>query len=198
MNTSEHLDPVREIGRRSIAAGEARTARMRRSFDAPIEDVWNACTDPERLVRWFLPVSGDLRPGGSFDIEGNASGEILGCEPPSRLTLSWVFGDRPIDEVELRLSPDGDGGTLLEIEHATVSDRVEWEGESYDTIFGVATGWEPALWWALNAYLAGTLPDDAATTWQTEGPPPEVKDLMARSEAAWTALVEADRRASDT
>jgi uncharacterized protein YndB with AHSA1/START domain len=198
MNMSAQLDPVREIGRRSIAAGEARTARMRRRFEAPIEDVWDACTEPERLARWFLPVSGDLRPGGSFDIQGNASGQILGCEPPRRLTLSWAFGERPIDEVELRLAPDGEAGTLLEIEHATVSDQVEWEGQSYDTIFGVATGWEPALWWALDAYLAGTLPLDAATKWQTEGPPPEVKGLMERSEAAWTELVEADRRASGT
>jgi uncharacterized protein YndB with AHSA1/START domain len=197
MTMSAHGDPVREIGRRSIAAGEARTARMRRSFDAPIEDVWDACTDPERLARWFLPVSGDLRLGGSFDIQGNASGEVLGCEPPRRLVLSWAFGERPVDEVELRLSPDGDAGTLLEIEHATVSDSVEWQGESYDSVFGVATGWEPALWWALDAYLAGTLPPDAATRWQTEGPPPKVEELMARSEAAWTELVEADKRASE-
>jgi hypothetical protein len=51
----------REVGRRRIAAGDARTARIRRRYDAPIADVWDACTDPERIARWFLPVSGDLR-----------------------------------------------------------------------------------------------------------------------------------------
>ena len=64
----------REIGRRRIAAGEARTALIRRRYDAPIEDVWDACTDPNRINRWFLPVSGDLRVGGTFSLEGNASG----------------------------------------------------------------------------------------------------------------------------
>jgi hypothetical protein len=46
----------REVGRRRIAAGEARTALIRRRCDAPVEDVWDACTSPDRLNRWFLEV----------------------------------------------------------------------------------------------------------------------------------------------
>jgi hypothetical protein len=46
---------------------------LRRTYDAPIEDVWDACSDPDRLKRWFSPVSGDLRLGGRFQIEGNAA-----------------------------------------------------------------------------------------------------------------------------
>ena len=102
----------REVGRRRIAAGEARTALLRRRYDASIQDIWDACTDPARINRWMLPVSGDLRAGGSFSLEGNASGEILRCEPPRRLTLTWVYGDRPADEVDLRLSDDSQGGEL--------------------------------------------------------------------------------------
>jgi hypothetical protein len=94
----------REIGRRRMAAGEARTVLIRRRYHAPIQDVWEACTDPERLNRWFLPVSGDLRAGGRFRLEGNAGGEVLRCEPPRLLTVTWVYGDLPADEVELRLS----------------------------------------------------------------------------------------------
>ena len=45
--------------------------------------MWDACTDPERIGRWFLPVSGDLRLGGRYQLEGNAGGEILRCEPPT-------------------------------------------------------------------------------------------------------------------
>jgi uncharacterized protein YndB with AHSA1/START domain len=67
----------REVGRKRIAAGEARTAVLRRRYDAAIEDVWDACTDPGRINRWFLPVTGDLRVGGRFSLEGNASGEIV-------------------------------------------------------------------------------------------------------------------------
>lgn len=54
----------RVVGRRRIAAGDATTALMRRRYDAPIDDVWDACTNPDRINRWFLPVTGDLRAGG--------------------------------------------------------------------------------------------------------------------------------------
>ncbi|MFI5959208.1 SRPBCC domain-containing protein [Cryptosporangium sp. NPDC051539] len=62
---------------------------LRREYDAEIEDVWNALTDPERIRRWFLPVSGDLTVGGTFQLEGNAGGEILDCEPPQRLKVTF-------------------------------------------------------------------------------------------------------------
>ena len=181
----------REIGRRRIAAGQARCAVLRRRYQAEIEDVWDACTDPQRINRWLLPVSGDLRPGGSYRLEGNAHGEILRCEPPRLLAVTWVYGDRPADEVELRLSPHADGGTLLELEHASVCETAP-DGVS-DAIFGVGVGWEPALY-ALDLYLRGELPDTLAADWSAGHPPPELVELMDRSGRAWTALVEASRQ----
>jgi hypothetical protein len=71
----------REGGRRRIAAGEARTALIRRRYDASIEDVWEACTDPDRMGRWFIKPKGDLR-GGTFSLEGNARRR----DPPVRAT----------------------------------------------------------------------------------------------------------------
>jgi uncharacterized protein YndB with AHSA1/START domain len=189
---TDHRETERLIGSREIAAGTARTAVLRRDYDAPIDDVWEACTDPDRLSRWFLPVSGDLRLGGSFSIEGNASGEIQRCEPPRLLAVTWQFGDHPTDEVELRLSSGAAGSTTLELEHATVSERTEWEGQSYDSIFGLGTGWEPALY-ALHRYLTGTLPTDAAVTWPAD-PPVELQEAIARATEAWTAVVEATGR----
>ncbi len=89
----------REVGTRRIGAGEARTALMRRCYDAPVEEVWDAVTDPERISRWFIKPTGDLRAGGTFSLPGNASGEILRCEPPRLLTASWSYPGRPVDEV---------------------------------------------------------------------------------------------------
>lgn len=189
----------REIGHRRIAAGEARTALIRRRYDAPVEDVWDACTDPERLNRWFLQVTGDLRVGGTFSLAGNASGEILRCEPPHLLVVTWVYGDRPADEVELRLIAGQDGGTVLQIEHATVLERVEWDGQFFDVISGVGTGWEVPLTFALTMYLRGELPDAPAAEWYEPGP--EQMELESRSAAAWAALVdeaEASPRAEAT
>ena len=175
------IDAHRAVGHRTIAAGDARTAVIRTQYDSPIDDVWDACTNPERLKRWFLPVTGDLRVGGTFSLEGNADGEILECEPPRQLTLTWVYGDRPVDEVRLRLSVAPDGGTVLELEHATVSTLVEWEGQMFDVIPGVGSGWELPLTYSLPALLRGTLPDS----------PPEPSQLEAafkNAEEAWNAV----------
>lgn len=155
---SEAGETQRDVGRRRIAAGEARTARIRRRYDAPVEDVWEACTDPERLARWFLPISGELRVGGTFQLQGNAGGEILRCEPPHLLAVTWAFADRPVDEVVLRLSPDGDEATVIELEHATVSGLVEWEGQWLDVIPGVGVGWELPLTYALPPTCAANSP----------------------------------------
>jgi uncharacterized protein YndB with AHSA1/START domain len=177
----------REVGRRRIGAGEARTALIRRRYDAPIEDVWDACTNPDRLNRWFLQVTGDLRVGGTFSLRGNASGEIVRCEPPRLLAVTWAFGDRPVDEVELRLSSDPDGETLLELEHATVSGLVEWEGEMVDVIPGVGSGWEVPLIY-LGRFLRGELPDAPSAEWYE--PNREDAELANRSAEVWEALVE--------
>ena len=48
--------------------------------------------DAERISRWFLPISGDYRLGGRYQLEGNAGGEILECDRPHLLRVSWVFG----------------------------------------------------------------------------------------------------------
>ena len=83
----------REVGEGQLPAGVGRAVRAQRDYDAPIEDVWDALTNPERIGRWFLPISGDYRVGGHYQFEGNAGGEILACERPHRLKVTWVYGE---------------------------------------------------------------------------------------------------------
>ena len=42
---------------------ETRVQTLAQTYPAPIEDVWDAVTT-DRIGRWFLPISGDLRLGG--------------------------------------------------------------------------------------------------------------------------------------
>ena len=54
---TEEINAVeRRVGSSEFRAGEARMVTIARSYDAPIEDVWDACTNPERIPRWFLPA----------------------------------------------------------------------------------------------------------------------------------------------
>lgn len=167
----------REVGLRPVEGGEGVGVLMRRSYSAPVEDVWDAVTDPERMRRWFMPVSGDLRVGGNFQLEGNASGEILGCEPPHLLRVT--FGG-PTSIVELRLSPDGDE-TVLELEH-TVPLEI---AQSVAGALFVGPGWDGALM-GLGLYLEGEAPADPVAAASS----PEAQAFSKESVDAWTAVVE--------
>jgi uncharacterized protein YndB with AHSA1/START domain len=169
----------REIGRRRIPAGDARSVVVRRSFDVAIADLWGACTDPKRIGQWFIEPKGDLTEGGSFSLEGNASGPIVRCEAPSRLTLGWVYGEKPDSEVELRLTAAGAGATTLELEHATIDDGMLVE---------VAVGWEMALDF-LGAYLRGALPPGPVSDGEEFEPSPEMMKVAEERGGIWGALV---------
>jgi uncharacterized protein YndB with AHSA1/START domain len=107
-------------------------------YDTDLDDLWDAVTRPERLRRWFGNVSGDLQLGGRFQIEGNASGTILNCQPQELVVVTWEFGATR-SQVTARLSSEPDGARL-EVEHLL---RVypHWEQCGPGA---VGTGWD--LW----------------------------------------------------
>ena len=82
----------REVGEGTVPAGVGRSVTLQREYPAPIEDVWDALTNPERIGRWFLPISGDYRLGGRYQFEGNAGGKIVECDQPNRLKVTWEYG----------------------------------------------------------------------------------------------------------
>jgi len=87
-----------------------------RDYPAPLSEVWDAITDRERLSRWFAPVSGDLRLGGRYQIEGNAGGLIEACEPQRRIAVTWEFGGQ-VSWVEVMITPLGER-TQVQMHHA--------------------------------------------------------------------------------
>jgi hypothetical protein len=135
-------------------------------------------TDPDRIKRWLMPISGDLRVGGSFQLEGNAGGEILTCEPPRLLRVT--FGD-PNSIVELRLTAQGDGDTVLELEH-TVPIEVAQSGAG---AMWVGPGWDGALL-GLGLFLRGEAVGDPVAAANS----PEARAFSKESVHAWAAVVE--------
>jgi uncharacterized protein YndB with AHSA1/START domain len=171
----------RELGAGRLEAGEARAIRLRRTYDAPIDDVWDALTNPERIGRWFLPISGDYRVGGRYQFEGNAGGEILACERPNRLRATWVYGEptseRDVSEVEVRLAPAGDDATTLELEHVAIVPDEMWDQYGPGA---VGVGWEGGLL-GLSPHLAGGSIDDPLA-WQVSD---EGRAFNRGSSEAW-------------
>jgi uncharacterized protein YndB with AHSA1/START domain len=111
-----------------------------RTYDTSIDDLWDALTDPERIPRWFLPVSGDLHEGGHYQLEGNAGGTITRCRPPDLLQLTWEYGG-DISWVTVRLAGQGDDACRLELEHvAHPDDRWDLYGPG-----ATGVGWDLSL-----------------------------------------------------
>ena len=107
IDVTQHINAVRrEVGSRTLEAGEATVVTLSRVYDTTLEDLWGACTNLERIPRWFLPVTGELRLGGHYALDGNASGKIKACDPPNGFRATWeMFGE--VSWIELRLEPEG-------------------------------------------------------------------------------------------
>lgn len=179
------MDMVEEINRahRELLNGERKVMTLQRRYNAEVEDVWDACTNPERLPRWFLPVKGDLRLGGAYQLEGQAGGEILQCDPPHLLKVSWLFGEDPgFSEVEVRLSSEGDG-TLFELRHTADVPPDMWSGYGPGA---VGVGWDLTLL-GLSLHLAGGSKVDEATFHLTD----EGRRCITTSSQAWGLAHEA-------
>jgi len=171
IDATEHISAVRrEVGGRVLEAGTARVVTISRSYAAELADIWDACTNPERIPRWFLPVSGELKEGGRYQLAGNAGGTITRCDPPRGFDATWEMGGH-MSWIELRLADEGIGRTLFRLNHIAHVDDQRWAQ------FGpgaVGVGWDSGL---IGLYLH-------LTTAQAEDP--------AR-EAEWSASEEGHR-----
>src|SRR5262249_11945464 len=116
---------VRKVVSRDHLGKPARVVIAGRRYDTDIDDLWDALTNGERIPRWFLPISGDLKLGGRYQFKGNAGGEITRCEPPRLLAVTWEYGPE-VSWLNVTLAAEA-AGTRLELEHiAHVSDE-RWE-----------------------------------------------------------------------
>src|SRR5260221_7058597 len=83
---------TREVASRDYEGKPARAVILRRRYPTTAVDLWDALTTAERIPRWFLPVSGDLRLGGRYQFEGNAGGGNTARGPPRLLAGTWGVG----------------------------------------------------------------------------------------------------------
>jgi uncharacterized protein YndB with AHSA1/START domain len=188
MTQSEQTSATRrEVQTRAIDGRQAHVVRLARTYETSVEDLWSACTEAERIPRWLLPISGELRLGGHYQLEGNAGGTITRCDPPRHLAASWEYGGS-VSWIELTLTPRDSGATELVLEHIShVDDDEKWE------TFGpgaVGVGWDLMLK-ALTDHLAsGTALDhDQAHEWMASE---AGRHFMTHSAQGWmTADIQA-------
>jgi uncharacterized protein YndB with AHSA1/START domain len=134
--------------------------RMADRFDADVENLWSALTDPGRLARWMGEVEGDLRLGGEFRARFFASGwegsgRVEACEPPRRLLLLTMQPGQSREQfIEVTLAADGAQATVVWEERGMPPGQLAAYGA------GIQVHVED-----LAAYLAGRERCDADARW---------------------------------
>jgi uncharacterized protein YndB with AHSA1/START domain len=170
---------TREVQSRDHEGRPARVVVATCTYDTSLDDLWDAITNASRIPRWFLPISGDLRLGGRYQLEGNAGGEITACEPSRSLALTWEFGGQ-VSWVHVQLTELSDGGTQLRLEHiAHVPDEF-WNQYGPGA---VGVGWDLALMGLERHLSTGASVDrQNAAAWSKSE---EGRDFMRRSSDEW-------------
>lgn len=142
----------REVHSGEREGSSTHIVRASRTYPTTQADLWNAVTQKERARRWFAEVSGDLKLGGRFSIEGNADGDIIVCKPPHELALTWEFGGSK-SWVRIAFETVEDG-TLMTLEHELPTDK---KSEGHWDQYGpgaTGVGWEWAML-GLDGHLSG-------------------------------------------
>lgn len=185
----------RKVENREHLGKPAIVAIAIRSYDTSVEDLWEAVTTPERLARWFLPVEGDLRLGGRYQLKGNAGGTITRCERPTALDVTWEFAGGT-SWVNVRLQPQGDKARFT-LEHIAHKDGI---GADHLKQFGpgaVGIGWDLGLN-GLKLYLPNpsvALDPKAMEAWSMSN---EGKAFIRDSGEGWCAAHIASGEDPDT
>jgi uncharacterized protein YndB with AHSA1/START domain len=164
MDLTHALDQIGAV-RRGLSSLDhrgtpARALTAEQTYAADAADVWDALTNPERLPRWFLPIEGDLRVGGRYQLEGNAGGTIERCEPPRSLAVTWEYGEG-VSWLEVDLTESGDSTTLVLRHIAHPDERWDRYGPG-----AVGIGWDMSmLGLALHLATGESNDPDAYMAW---------------------------------
>lgn len=137
-----------------LFAGERAIVRNA-SVPAPVAEVWRAWTTDEGIRSWLVEDSRiELRVGGPFELyfipdaplggRGSEGCQVIGFQQPTLLTFTWnapphlpqARAQRSV--VVLRLRPQQDAGTRVELTQLGWGDGGEWD-QAFD-YFAAAWG----------------------------------------------------------
>ncbi|WP_245645276.1 SRPBCC family protein [Pseudonocardia acaciae] len=125
------------LGRVVGTDGQTRL-EFRRDHSVPVEDLWSAVTEPDRLARWVGTWSGEPRVGGTVKFQLLHEPEpmepedvtIVACDPPRLLAVDFPSPDGPW-RIELELSATETGSSLLFVQSLFGADQAADAGPGW-------------------------------------------------------------------
>lgn len=170
---------ARRVADRMVDGRLAKVVQLEQTYPTSIDDLWDVLTNQERIPRWFLPITGDLRLGGRYQFEGNAGGTITACDSPHSFDATWEFGGG-VSWIEVRLAEADADHTRVSLAHIA-------HPEEHWTQFGpgaVGIGWDGGfLGLALHIETGANAPAESAE-WMSS---PEGLAFYRASGEAWIA-----------
>ena len=134
---------------------------IERTLDAPVEAVWEAITDNEKMKQWYFNIP-SFNPVEGFEFSFTAGNEakeyvhhckITAVVPNRKLSYTWKYDGYPGEsEVTWELFPEGDK-TKLVLTHS----GLHTFDSTNDPAFGVKSfteGWNHITGKSLVEYLA--------------------------------------------
>ncbi|WP_336992212.1 SRPBCC domain-containing protein [Leucobacter sp. VD1] len=121
----------RELRDEEIDGTPARVQSLSQEYPAAIDDVWEAVTNADRIARWFLPVSGELRLGGRYRL-GTQAASLSPAE-----AQAWAFTDE--GRAFYRAAADGWGTA-----HEAAGADPATAARGADATYGFYTGQAPS------------------------------------------------------
>ncbi len=177
-NVEENLGAVdRSVTSLERDGQPAHAVILARTYATTRDDLWDAVTNAQRIPGWFLPITGNLELGGSYQLEGNASGRITACTPRSNYSITWEFGGF-VTWVDAAVAAEGSGASRFTITHTSP------HSDHWDTYGPGATGvgFEMGL---LGLHLHLTDPDQPKPDPMEFAMSPDGKALHTGSSQAW-------------
>ncbi len=184
LDVEAHLRAVdRSVSSSTRDGAPARTVTLSRQYDTTLENLWDAVTNPLRIPRWFMPITGKLELGGRYQLEGNAGGVVETCAPMAHFAATWEFGG-DVSWIEASFSDDAPGARLTLNHIALLSPHWDEYGPG-----AVGVGWDTGL---LGLALHIVAPDEPKVDEEAFVVSPPGKAFIAGSSDAWALAAIAD------
>ncbi|MDN5764843.1 MAG: SRPBCC domain-containing protein [Humibacillus sp.] len=109
--------------------------RVEDVYDTDIDDLWEACTTPERLARWIATVAGDLQLGETvhavFTSTWAGPVRIEACDAPHHLLLTMEPGADDETQLEAWLTSEESRTKLVVEERGLPLDKLHFYGAGW-------------------------------------------------------------------
>jgi len=134
---------------------------IERTFNAPVEKVWEAITDKEQMKEWYFSLE-EFEPEVGFEFEFYGGTEekqylhvckVLEVKENKKLKYSWRYEGYPGESfLTFELSPD-DNGTKLKLTHEGLGSFPSDQDHNFSKK-SFSEGWNYIIGTSLPKYLA--------------------------------------------